>query len=292
MIERIRTTCPRDCYDGCGIAVTVEDGKQPRVSGNPDHPNFKVRDLDFYQGLDITRLDRRRQIVNAFDEFSRSKDAAAHAVADSNLERAYKLLASEDAKRAFDLSEEPAEVRNRYGRGGGNGIGQSCLLARRLVERGVPFVTVNSSGWDTHQNIAELKERYPGDGNAHLPSLDRALSGLIQDLSDRNMLDETLGIVMGEFGRTPRLNSNGGRDHWPNVFSVALAGGGVQGGQVIGRSDNLGEYPDENPVTPSDLAATIYTLLGIDPAHELHTSDGRPVRVAPDGAKIVTELFA
>ena len=262
------------------------------VGGNPDSGRFKVRDLDFYQGLDLSRLDRRRQIVNAFDEFSRSKDAAAHDVADSNLERAYKLLASKDAKRAFDLSEEPAEVRNRYGRGGGNGIGQSCLLARRLVERGVPFVTVNSSGWDTHQNIAELKERYPGDGNAHLPSLDRALSGLIQDLSDRNMLDETLVIVMGEFGRTPRMNSNGGRDHWPNVFSVALAGGGVQGGQVIGRSDNLGEYPDENPVTPSDLAATIYTLLGIDPAHELHTSDGRPVRVAPDGAKIVTELFA
>ena len=146
MKQVVLSNCPRDCYDGCGIAVTVEDGKQPRVSGNPDHPNFKVRDLDFYQGLDITRLDRRRQIVNAFDEFSRSKDAAAHAVADSNLERAYKLLASEDAKRAFDLSEEPAEVRNRYGRGGGNGIGQSCLLARRLVERGVPFVTVNSSG--------------------------------------------------------------------------------------------------------------------------------------------------
>ena len=106
------------------------------------------------------------------------------------------------------------------------------------------------------------------------------------------MLDETLVVVMGEFGRTPRINSAGGRDHWPNVFSVALAGGGVRGGQVIGGSDALGEYPKENPVTPSDLAATIYTLLGIDPAHELHTSDGRPVRVAPDGARVISELFA
>lgn len=262
------------------------------VGGNPDSGRFKVRDLDFYQGLNLNRLDRRRQIVNALDEFSRAKDAAANTVTDSNLERAYQLLASDDAKRAFDLSEEPAEVRSRYGRGGGNGIGQSCLLARRLVERGVPFVTVNSSGWDTHQNIVELKERYPGDANAHLPSLDRALSGLIQDLSERNMLHETLVIVMGEFGRTPKMNSNGGRDHWPNVFSVALAGGGVRGGQVIGSSDSLGEYPDDNPITPADLAATIYTLLGIDPAHELHTSDGRPVRVAPDGARVVTELFA
>lgn len=262
------------------------------VGGNPDSGNFKVRDLDFYQGLDLTRLERRRRIVNAFDEFSRAKDASANSKADPNLERAYNLIASPEAKNAFNLSEEPSDVRNRYGRGGGSGIGQSCLLARRLVERGVAFVTVNSSGWDTHQDILQLKARYPGDGNAHLPSLDRALSGLIQDLSERNMLEETLVIVMGEFGRTPKLNSNGGRDHWPNVFSIALAGGGIRGGQVIGSSDALGEFPHDNPITPSDLAATIYTLLGIDPAHELHTADGRPVRVAPDGARVVAELFA
>ncbi|MEO1972647.1 MAG: DUF1501 domain-containing protein, partial [Pirellulaceae bacterium] len=149
----------------------------------------------------------------------------------------------------------------------------------------------NSSGWDSHQDIIKLKQRYPTDQNAHLPSLDRALSSLIEDLSDRGMLDETLVVVMGEFGRTPKINSAGGRDHWPNVFSVALAGGGVKGGQIIGSSDSLGEMPKDNPVTPSELAATIYTLLGIDPAHELHTSDGRPVRVAPDGAKVISELF-
>jgi hypothetical protein len=261
------------------------------VGGDPAQHDFKVRDLDFYKGLDLTRLDRRRKIVNALDEFCRAKDAEAVSVSDPNLEQAYKLIASTDAKRAFKLSDEPDSVRDRYGRGGGNSIGQSCLLARRLVERGVPFVTVNSSGWDTHQNIIQLKERYPTDRNAHLPSLDRAMSALIDDLSDRGLLDETLVVVMGEFGRTPKINSAGGRDHWPNVFSVALAGGGVRGGQTIGSSDSLGELPRDKPVTPSDLAATIYTLLGIDPARELHTSDGRPVRVAPDGAEAIPELI-
>ena len=230
------------------------------VGGNPDKADFKVRDLDFYQGLDLTRLDRRKKIVGAFDEFSRAKDAAASSNSDPNLERAYNLLASPDAKKAFDLADEPDNVRNRYGRGSGNGIGQSCLLARRLVERGVPFVTVNSNGWDTHLDISKLKERYPGDRNAHLPSLDRALTALIGDLSDRSMLDETLVVVMGEFGRTPKINTNGGRDHWPNVFSVALAGGGIKGGQVLGSSDALAEYPKDDPVTPSDLATTIYTF--------------------------------
>ena len=261
------------------------------VGGNPDRSDFKVRDLDFYQGLDIERLDRRRQIVNAFDEFSRAKDASATA-SDPNLERAYNLIASNKAKSAFNLSEEPDDVRARYGKGGGNGIGQSCLLARRLVERGVPFVSVNSSGWDSHVDILKLKERYPNDRNAHLPSLDRAFTALIEDLSDRGMLDETLVVVMGEFGRTPKINTRGGRDHWPNVFSVALAGGGIRGGQVIGSSDALGEYPKDQPTTPSDLAATIYTLLGIDPAHELHTGDGRPVRVSPDGSKVIRDLIA
>ena len=262
------------------------------VGGDPKRPDFKVRDLDFYEGIDLHRVSRRKQFVNALNEFSTAKDAGATTVSDPELERAYNLITSPEAKAAFTLSEEPQEVRQRYGTGGVNGIGQSCLLARRLVERGVPFVTVNHTGWDTHQDIFTLKERYPTDRNAHLPSLDRALSALIQDLIDRRMLDETLVVVMGEFGRTPKINSQGGRDHWPNVFSVMLAGGGVQGGQIIGSSDALGEFPKERPVTPSDLSATIYTLLGIAPSFELHTSDGRPVRVAPDGAKVVSELLA
>ena len=261
------------------------------VGGNPDRPDFKVQDLDFYRGLDLTRLARRREVVQAFDDFSRAKDAASSPT-DSDLDRAYNLIASTEAKRAFQLDEESANTRNRYGRGSGSGIGHSCLLARRLVERGVPFVTVNSTGWDTHQKLLQLKERYQGDRNAHLPALDRAFSALIEDLSERGLLEETLVIVMGEFGRTPKINTTGGRDHWPNVFSVAVAGAGIPGGQVVGSSDELGELPKDNPITPSDLAATIYRLLGIDPASELHTSDGRPIRVAPDGARVISELLA
>jgi uncharacterized protein (DUF1501 family) len=157
----------------------------------------------------------------------------------------------------------------------------------------VPFVTVNNRGWDTHDNLyTRLKEGYTGAkvGVGLIPSLDLALSALIEDLDDRGMLDETLIVVMGEFGRTPKLNIAGGRDHWPRVFSTVLAGGGVPGGQVIGSSDSVGESPKDRPITPSDLAATIYTLLGIDPQLELHTSDGRPVRVAPFEAEVVTEL--
>ena len=254
------------------------------VGGSSGRGGVKVRDL--------ARLDRRRQFVGSLDEFSRSKDASSKSASDPDLERAYNLIASAEAKRAFDFSDEPAKVRARYG-DQRNSIGQACLLARRLVERGVPFVTVNSKGWDTHQNLySRLRERYPGDKWALLPSLDFAFSGLVGDLSDRGMLDDTLVVVMGEFGRTPKLNANGGRDHWPRAFSVVLAGGGVKGGQIIGSSDSLGESPKDRPVSPADLAATIYTLLGIDPNLKLHTADGRPVRVAPDGSRVVSELIA
>ncbi|MFL2870826.1 MAG: DUF1501 domain-containing protein [Pirellulaceae bacterium] len=260
------------------------------VGGDPRRPEFKVRDLDFYHGLDLTRLGRRKQMLNAFDQFERELDAASTAPKNSELERAFNLIASKDAKAAFELSAESAETRQRYGMG--DAIGQSCLLARRLVEHGVPFVTVNNSGWDTHQNIVQLKERFPGDKNAKALAFDRAFSALVTDLDERHMLDSTLVIAMGEFGRTPKINVNGGRDHWPNVFSVALAGGGIKRGYVHGSSDTLAEYPADNAVTPADLAATIYSLLGINPAHELHTNDGRPVRVAHDTANVISELIS
>jgi len=168
-------------------------------------------------------------------------------------------------------------------------FGQSCLLARRLIERGVPFVSVMNTGWDTHENLAlPLRDGYSGAkvGVGLIPTFDQAFSALVTDLSERNLLDDTLLIVMGEFGRTPKLNSRGGRDHWPRVFSTVLAGGGVQGGQVIGSSDRVGESPHDNPITPNDLACTIYTLLGVDPNLELHTADGRPVRVNQGGKLI------
>ncbi len=277
------------------------------LGSDPGKSSYKVRDLDFYQGLDLSRLNRRRTIVNALNKYG-NLESRGTPPSDPDLERAYNLIASAADKAAFDISQEPTQVRERYTfdpranlpasrsgpSSGGNNIGQQCLLARRLVERGVPFVTVNNTGWDNHLNLKTYATRVPGfPGSAShslIPGLDKALSALIGDLSDRGMLEETLVLVMTDFGRTPKINSTGGRDHWPNCFSVVMAGGGVRGGQVIGESDALGEFVKERPVTPGDLAATIYTLLGIDPAHELHTPDGRPIRIAPQGSKIVSEL--
>jgi uncharacterized protein (DUF1501 family) len=151
---------------------------------------------------------------------------------------------------------------------------------------------VTDAGWDTHQQIyRELKEGYVGGYAGRIPVLDQALSTLLTDLSDRGLLDETLVLVMGEFGRTPKLNTAGGRDHWPRAFSVLLAGAGVKGGQVIGASDSRGESPAERPVTPAELARTIFTLLGVDPDREFHTADGRPVRVSP-GGEVIAECLA
>ena len=260
------------------------------LGGDPARGNFKVQNLDFHEGLNLDRIGRRRDFSDAIDQFSRKLDASRWSPNNPNLERAYNLIASPQAKKAFDLSDEPQKIRQRYGFG--NTIGQSCLLARRLVQSGVPFVTVNSTGWDTHQDLSQLKSRFPNDKNALLPALDRGFSALITDLSENGMLDETLVVVMGEFGRTPKINVAGGRDHWPNVFSVLLTGGGIQGGQIVGRSDALGEYPQDNPVTPADLATTIYSLLGVDPATQLPTGDGRTVRVASEEAKILSDLVS
>ena len=286
-------------------AATIGNGFLPNstkhfsLGSDPGTASYKVRDLDFYRDLDISRLDRRRKIVNAMNEFGNLK---AKGISDPDLERAYNLIASQKAKAAFSLDEEPTEIRQRYSidpranLGDSNNIGQHCLLARRLVERGVPFVTVNNTGWDNHLDLKTYANRHPGDprsaSHALIPGLDKALTALIGDLSDRGMLDETLVLVMTDFGRTPKINSTGGRDHWPNCFSVAMAGGGVKGGQVVGASDPLGEFVKDRPITPGDLSSTIYTLLGIDPAHELHTPDGRPTRIAPQESNVIKELLA
>ena len=197
--------------------ITAMADETPLVLFLQDTNAVGIKGLVEFQSCFLLLIPSRKGIAEQNDagknEFSTAKDAGATTVSDPELERAYNLITSPEAKAAFTLSEEPQEVRQRYGTDGVNGIGQSCLLARRLVERGVPFVTVNHTGWDTHQDIFTLKERYPMDRNAHLPSLDRALSALIQDLTDRRMLDETLVVVMGEFGRTPKINSQGGRDH-------------------------------------------------------------------------------
>ena len=258
------------------------------VGGDPSKPDFKVHDLDFFPGIDEARLRRRRAYLNEFDA-SQANFESRDLPTDSSFDRAYRLITSSESKGAFDLAQEPEKVRARYGP---RMFGQSCLLARRLVERGVPFVSVINTGWDTHEGLVlQLKLGYSGAkvGVGLLPTFDLGFAALIADLSERGMLDETLVVAMGEFGRTPKLNIRGGRDHWPRVFSVVLAGGGIPGGQVIGASDRVGESPKDDPITPSDLARSIYTLLGIDPDQELHTADGRPVAVN-QGGRVIRQI--
>jgi hypothetical protein len=260
--------------------------RQPfAVGSDPAKPDFRVRDLDFFPGVTTGRMDRRREFVEQLDRFQQKGESNP----DPAFEQAYRLVTSADAKRAFNFSDEKPATRATYGP---RTIGQSCLLARRLVERGVSFVTVNNPGWDTHGDLVlRLKEGYTGAkvGVGLIPTFDLAFAALVSDLSERGLLDETLVIAMGEFGRTPKVNTARGRDHWPRVFSVVLAGGGIRGGQVFGSSDRVGESPADKPVTPADLAATIFTLLGVDPARELHTSDGRPVAVN-QGGRVIREL--
>jgi len=261
------------------------------VGSDPARPGFKVQDLDFFTNVTADRMQRRRRYLAQLEQFRRQVESTDEASQDPQFEQAYRLVTSSSAREAFALEQEPQKVRSRYGP---KTVGQSCLLARRLVERGVPFVTVNQRGWDTHDNLyTRLKEGYTGARVpvGLIPSLDIALSALVEDLEQRGLLEETLVIVMGEFGRTPKLNTLGGRDHWPRVFSVMMCGGGIRGGTIVGASDSVGESPADRPVTPSDLACTVYHLLGIDPAAMLHTPDGRPVRITADGSRPISEVL-
>ena len=258
------------------------------IASDPSRPDFQVKDLDYFPGLDRDRLKRRRRFLQEIDALDKSL-SEDELTLDPLFEQAFRLIDTPEAKLAFRLEEESEATRTRYGN---RTFGQSCLLARRLVERGVGLVSVLQSGWDTHQNlILSLRDGFSGAkvGVGLVPTFDQAFSALIGDLHERRMLDETLVVALGEFGRTPKLNTGGGRDHWPRVFSVVLAGGGVRGGQVIGASDRMGESPLERPVTPADLANTIYRLLGIDPDSELVTPDGRPIRIN-QGGHFISEL--
>lgn len=245
----------------------------------------RVRDLHPPEGVSFQRWNRRRDLLQQLDDFDRnaSGDGATSQSRDAFYEQAYRLMTSTDAKSAFDLSRESAGTRERYG---GSRVGTGCLLARRLVEAGARFVTVVDDGWDTHQQIfRELPDsRFPGSGK--LPNLDRAYAALLSDLRERGLLESTLVVLMGEFGRTPKLNAAAGRDHWPRAGFACLAGGGVQGGRVIGSTDAYGESPTERPVRPPDLAWTLLELLGVNPAQELITPEGRPMRILSEGAFI------
>jgi hypothetical protein len=254
------------------------------IDADPNAPNFAVPDIVPPPALATNRLDSRRELLRQLDRYQQSveREANQNARAVSDYQReAFNLMVSPDARRAFDLQAEPARLRDEYGR---NTLGQSCLMARRLVEAGVRCVTIDHSNWDTHDNnFATLRREL-------LPALDTGIAALFRDLADRGRLGNTLVLITGEFGRTPRINRNAGRDHWGPVFTVALGGGGIQGGRVIGASDARAERPANNPHGPEDLAATIYHLMGIDPTEDFYTPEGRPVPLVNNG-RVMRDLL-
>lgn len=228
------------------------------TNSDPNEANFRVRDLSLRQGLTFDRLESRRALLDTVDGFRRRTEQALVNMNDHH-QAAFNLLTSPGVRDAFDLSQEPTSLRDAYGR---HTFGQSALLARRLVEHGVTFVTVNTQPWDHHGTA----NRLPTEKGAKLliPPVDRAIAALIRDLVDRGLHEKTLVVAMGEFGRTPKMNSAAGRDHWGHSFSVLMSGGGLRMGQVIGKSDARGAYVSERPLHPEDVAATVYHHLGID----------------------------
>jgi len=249
------------------------------VGDDPNNANFRVRDVALPQGLADARFLSRRDLRNQVDRLTRINDPAAGdpvPALDQYYEQGYTLVTSPDAQRAFDIHQESAEVRDRYGR---NGFGQRALLARRLVEAGVPFITLNEGGWDHHTDI------FPSIRN-RMPGVDNTLATLIEDLDARGLLDTTLVVCLGEFGRTPRINERGGRDHWSSAMSVLFAGCGTPGGQVVGATDRGGYSAVERVLSPEHFASTIYRKLGIDPNKILYTPQGRPTHIVSNPTPI------
>jgi hypothetical protein len=263
------------------------------LNTDPSAPDFKVPDMLPPDYIAAARVDRRRSWRKVIDQsvlyFESNPDAR---LMDATFSQAYTLMSSAKAREAFELGQEPDTMRDRYGR---NRFGQGCLLARRLIERGVRFVTINmfetvfnEITWDIHGSapfspISAYRDLLG-------PMFDSAYSSLLEDLEQRGLLQNTLVLAMGEFGRTPKINPAGGRDHWPQCWSIVMAGGGVKGGQVVGASDEIGAAPQDRPVNPAEVAATIYHLLGIDLELELPGPQGRPLPLVARGTQPVSEL--
>lgn len=251
-------------------------------AGNPNDANYRVRDLSAPAGITQQSLERRKSLLAAIDQLAdRVKGSDQIATYDEFSRKAAEMVLSPQAQAAFATEREEAKTRDDYGR---SEFGQSVLLARRLVENGVRFVTVNYGGWDHHDEIFKGLDR-------KLPEFDQGYSSLILDLDQRGLLDDTLVLAMGEFGRTPKVNDKAGRDHWGRAGSMLWAGAGVARGQVLGATDKNGAFVTDRPVRPADVAWTVYEALGIDPAKELLTPEGRPVSILAEGAT-VTELFS
>jgi hypothetical protein len=268
------------------------------LNSDPSMPNFKAPDMLPPEYISAVRTDRRRKLREMV-ELSVKELEAGFAVnqdarlLDSNFNQAYTLMSSVRMREAFDLSKEDDKTKDRYGR---NRFGMSCLMARRMIERGVRYVTINmfetvfnEITWDIHGSapfspIACYRDLVG-------PMFDMAYSSLLEDLTQRGLLADTLVVATGEFGRTPKINPAGGRDHWPQCWTMLMAGGGVNGGQVVGASDEIGAYPKDRPVTPGEVAATICHSLGIDLDTELSGVQGRPIRVVEHGINPIHELF-
>ncbi len=266
-----------------GIAGFLGDQFNPfEVPDDPSSPQFKVRDLAVGTDAERVRLDRRYAMLSDLENYQKTVEMPGVVKArDEFYEKAHGIITGPAAKAAFDLSRESDKTRDRYGR---NSLGQGCLLARRLVESGVQFVTVTDGGWDTHtDNFKSLKNRL-------MPRVDRGLSALVEDLGTRGLLDDTLVVWFGDFGRTPKVNPTAGRDHWASAGVALMAGGGLKVGQVVGRTNALAEVVTDTPVGPQDIAATIYHTLGV-PLHTWYKAqDGRPIELCPEG-KPVKELI-
>jgi hypothetical protein len=265
-------------FAGSGYLSTAYSGFS--LGADPAEGKFRVRDLNLPEGISEARFDKRRRMLDVVNDHFRQKEKSDSLDAlDSFYQRAYGLISSAKAQEAFDLTKEPDAIKEEYGR---NQAGMRMLLARRLVESGVRFVTLTYGGWDHHDKIEKgIKSQ--------APAFDLGFATLIRDLERRGLLASTLVCVGTEFGRTPKINPTAGRDHWPKVFSIAMAGGGIKGGIVHGSSNATASEPENDPLTVEDWATTIYDRLGIDARKELMAPGARPVEIV-DGGKVVSQL--
>jgi uncharacterized protein (DUF1501 family) len=252
------------------------------LGSDPANGGFTVQDLNLPGGVDGKRFDTRKNMLEAVnDHFAKKEKADNLQAMDTFYQRAYSLISSEKAKEAFNINAEKPALRDEYGR---NAAGQRMLLARRLVGAGVRFVSMTYGGWDLHGGIK-------GGTQAQLPQFDQAFATLVRDLDRNGLLDSTLIMVSSEFGRTPKINPTAGRDHWPKVFSIVLAGGGIKKGSAYGTSDPTASEPEDDPLTVEDMAATVYHCLGINHEKKLMAPGNRPIDIVRE-AKVVKELLA
>ena len=254
------------------------------IEADPASPEFSVRDIVLAEGVTDERSLRRQTALRAINHLEKRVDALSsqERSLDTYYEKAYQLMTSSAAKQAFEINRESPATREAYGM---TSLGQCCLLSRRLVEAGCRFVSIENGHWDTHRKNSESLR------DLLVPPLDQGVSALLNDLDERGRLDSTLVVLTTEFGRSPRINEMAGRDHWPQAFSIVMAGGGLKRGLTIGATDKQAASVIDRPITPSDMAATLLTALGIDPDVTLHTPLGRPVQLA-GGGRAVHELFA